>query len=69
MLIDSGSASNLISIGTVHELKHQGLKIELQTCTKKLYAYGGRELEVEGQFQSVGSVAKTKIVADFIVHG
>ena len=47
MLIDSGSASNLISMGTVQELRHQGLKIELQPCTKKLYAYGGRELEIE----------------------
>ena len=62
-LIDSGSASNLISMDTVRELKHQGLKIELQPCTKKLHAYGGRELEVEGQFQSPSevSVAKTKI--------
>ena len=36
---------------------------------KKLHAYGGRELEVEGQFQSPSevSVAKTKIVADFTV--
>ena len=67
MLIDSGSASNLISMGTVQELKHQGLKIELQPCTKKLYAYGGRELEIEGQFQSEVSVANTKIAADFIV--
>ena len=67
MLIDSGSGSNLISMGTVQELKHQGLKIELQPCTKKLYAYGGRELEVEGQLQSEVSVAKTKIVPDFIV--
>ena len=46
---------------TVRELK------QFQPCTKKLYAYGGRELEVEGQFQSEVSVAKTKIVADFIV--
>ena len=67
MLIDSGSASNLISMDTVQELKYHGLKIEVQPCTKKLYAYGGRELEVEGQFQSEVSVAKTKIVADFIV--
>ena len=50
MLIDSGSASNLISMDTVRELKDHGIKIELQPCTKKLYAYGGRELEVEGQF-------------------
>ena len=62
MLIDSGSGSNLISMGTVQELKHQGLKIELQPCKKKLYAYGGRELKVEGQYQSEVSMPKTKIV-------
>ena len=67
MLVDSGSTSNLISMSTLWELKHQGLNVELQPCTKKLYAYGGRELEVEAQFQSEVSVAKTKIVTDFIV--
>ena len=35
MLIDSGSASNLISLDSVPELKHQGLKMELQPCTKR----------------------------------
>ena len=54
-------------IGAVQKLKHQGLKIELQPCTNNLYAYGGRELEVEGLYQSDVSVTKTKIVVDFIV--
>lgn len=35
MLINSGSASNLISLDSVPELKHQGLKIELQPCKKR----------------------------------
>ena len=61
MLIDLGSPSNLISMGTAQELKNQGLKIELQPCTKKLYAYGGRELEIEGQVQSEVSVAKQRL--------
>lgn len=63
----SGSESNLISMGTLQELKYQGLKIALQPCIKKSYAYGGWELEAESQFQSEVSVAKTKIVVDFIV--
>ena len=67
VLIDSGSACNLISKDTVQELKHQGLKIELQPCTKRLYAYGGQEVKVEGRFQTEISVSKSKIVADFIV--
>lgn len=52
---------------TVKELKHQGINIQLQPCTRKLYAYGGRALEIESQFQSEISVGKTKIVADFVV--
>ena len=67
VLIDSGSASNLISKDTLQELKYQGLKIELKPCKKRLYAYGGRELGVEGQFQTEVSVSKTKVVANFIV--
>ena len=67
MLIDSDSASNLVNLSTVQELKHQWLKIELQPCTKKLNAYGGRELEVEGQFQIDVSTTEKKIVVDFIV--
>ena len=67
VLIDSGSASNLISKDTLQELKYQGLKIELKPCTKRLYVYGGRELGVEGQFQSEVSVSKAKVVANFII--
>ena len=32
-----------------------------------MYAYGGRELKVESQFQIEVSITKKKIVADFIV--
>lgn len=67
VLIDSGSASNLISKDTLQELKNQGLKIEFKPCTKRLYVYQGRELGVEGQFRSEVSVSKAKVVAKFIV--
>ena len=67
LLIDSGSPCNVISVHTVHELKHQGLKIELRPGKKSCSLMGGRELEVKGRFQSEVSVAKTKIVVDFIV--
>ena len=46
VLVDSGSASNLISQDELKNLQSQGLKIELQLCSKKLYAYGGQKLEV-----------------------
>ena len=39
VLVDSGSASNLISRDELKSLQSQGLKIELQSCSKKLYAY------------------------------
>lgn len=65
--IDSGSTSNLISQDTLQELKYQGLKIELKLCIKRFYAYGDRELGVEGQFQSEVSVSKAEVVANFIV--
>ena len=41
VLVYSGSASNLISHDELKNLQSQGLKIELQLCSKKLYAYGG----------------------------
>jgi len=66
-LIDSGSASNLISKDSLQELEYQGLKIELKPFTKRLYTYGGRELGVEGQFHSEVSVLKANVVANFIV--
>ena len=56
VLIDSGSASNLISQDNFKELIQRGLKAELQPCSKKLYGYGGQELEVVGQFKSELSV-------------
>ena len=41
VLIDSGSASNLISEDNFKELIQRGLNAELQPCSKKIYGYGG----------------------------
>ena len=43
------------------------MKIELQLCSKKLYAYGGQKLEVVGQFKSELAVEETKVLTHFIV--
>ena len=43
------------------------MKIELQLCSKKLYAYGGQKLEVVGQFKSGLAVEETKVLTYFIV--
>ena len=48
VLIDSGSASNLISQADFKGLKQKGLKVALQPSNKKLYSYGGQGLEVVG---------------------
>ena len=67
VLVDSGSASNLISQDELKYLQSQGLKVELQLCSKKLYAYGGQKLEVVGQFKSEMAVEETKVLTHFIV--
>ena len=60
VLVDSGSAINLISQDALKKtLQSQGLKIELQLCSKKLYAYGDQKLEVVGQFKSELAVEET----------
>lgn len=48
VLIDSGSVSNLIGMEEYVELKAQCLKVKMEDCHKRLYAYGGKELGVIG---------------------
>ena len=67
VLVGSGSASNLISRNEFKNLQSQGLKIELQSCSKKLYVYGGQKLEVVGQFKSELAVDETNVLKHFIV--
>ena len=68
VLVDSGSASNLISQDELKKpLQSQGLKIELQLCSKKLYAYGDQKLEVVGQFKSELAVEETKVLTHLVV--
>ncbi|KAL9967411.1 hypothetical protein ACROYT_G025630 [Oculina patagonica] len=50
VLIDSGSVSNLIGMKEYDELNAQGLTAKMEDCRKQLYAYGGKELEVIGQW-------------------
>ena len=47
-LIDSGSVSNLMGMSKYEELKAQGLNVKLENCQKRLYAYGGKGLNVVG---------------------
>ena len=49
------------------ELKAQGLDVKLENCHKRLYAYGGKELNVVGQIQVELSVGTKKINSQFVV--
>ena len=51
VLIDYGSVSNLMGMDKCEELNVQGLNTKIEHCYKRLYAYGGKELEVIGQVQ------------------
>ena len=66
-LIDSGSVSNLMGMRKYEELKAQGLDVKLENCHKRLYAYGGKELNVVGQIQVELSVGTKKINSQFVV--
>ncbi|KAK2557457.1 Uncharacterized protein P5673_020188 [Acropora cervicornis] len=66
-LIDSGSVSNLMGMSKYEELKTQGLNVKLENCQKRLYAYGGKELNVVGQIQVELSVGTKKINSQFVV--
>ncbi|KAL9985472.1 hypothetical protein ACROYT_G007886 [Oculina patagonica] len=67
VLIDSGSVSNLIGIKEYKELKAQGLTAKKEDCRKRLYAYGGKELEVIGQVQVEISAGDKKINSHLVV--
>ena len=67
VLIDSGSVSNLMGEDDFQKLKNAGFKGNLEHCSRKLFAYGGREIEVLGQFKAEISVGNAKVVSSFVV--
>jgi len=67
VLIDSGSVSNLMGQDDFQTLENAGLKGNLEHCSRKLFAYGGKEIEVVGQFKVEISVENVKVVSNFVV--
>ena len=67
VLIDLGSVSNFIGMEEYEELKAQGLNAKMEDCHKRLYAYGGKELEVIGQVQVEISAGDKKIGSHLVV--
>ena len=60
VLIDSGSVSNLMGEDDFQKLKNAGFKGNLEHCSRKLFASGGREIEVVGQFKAEISAGKLR---------
>ena len=67
VLIDSGPVSNLIGMEEYEELKAQGLNVKLEDGHKRLYTYGGKELEVIGQVPVEFSAGDKKISSQLVV--
>ena len=44
-----------------------GFKGELEHCSKKLFAYGGKKIDAVSQFEAEISVASDKVASKFVV--
>ena len=67
VLIDSGSVSNLMGEDDFQKLKGLGFKGDIEHCSKKLFAYGGKKVDVIGQFGAEISTGDTKVTTQFIL--
>ena len=67
MLIDSGSVSNLMGEEDFFKLKGLGLKGKVEDCSKKLFAYGGKQIDLIGQFRAAACAGNVKISTDFVI--
>jgi len=66
-LNNSGSVSNLMGMSKYEKLKAQSLNVKLENCQKRLYAYGGKELNAVGQIRVDLSFGTKKINSQFVV--
>ena len=48
-------------------MKNAGFKRDLEHCSRKFFAYGGREIEVIGQFKAEISVGNARVTSSFVV--
>ena len=62
VLINSGSVSNLMGEENFFKLKGFGLNGKVEHCSKKLFSYGGKQIDVIGQFRA--EVCST----EFVLH-
>ena len=71
VLIDSGLVSNLTGEDYFQTLEGLGFKGDIEHCSKELFAYGGKKVDVIGQFGAEISTGDTKVTTTFILvrHG
>lgn len=67
VLIDSGSVSNLMGEDDFQKLKGLGFKGDIDHCSKKLFAYGGKKVDVIGQFEAEIFTLDAKVTTKFIL--
>lgn len=67
VLIDSGSVSNLMGEEYFFKLKGLGLKGKIENCSKNLFAYRGKPIDVIGQFRAVLCAGNVKVSAGFVL--
>ena len=67
VLIGSESVSNLMGEEYFFKLKKLGLKGKTGHCSKNLFAYGGKPIDVIGQFRAVLCAGNVKVSTDFVL--
>ena len=65
--IDAGSVRNLIGEEDLKRLKIAGFSGDIEHCSKKLFACGGKKIDVVGQFEVEIFAENTKLTSTFIV--
>ena len=67
VLIDSESVSNLMGEEDFQKVRGLGFKGDIERCSKKLFAYGGKKVDVIGQFEAEIATGDAKVTTKFIL--
>jgi len=67
VLIYSRCVSNLTGEEDFQKLKSAGLKGDIEHCSRKLFAYGGRTIDVIAQFEADIYIGNAKVTSSFVV--
>ena len=67
VLIDSGSVISLMGEVDFFKLEGFGSKGEVEHCSKKLFAYGRKQIDAIGQFGAVVCTGNVRVSTDFVL--